>query len=347
MASISPWITNDKFEPTADAAPTADAYSQQAAHTGWQPVKPFTSHPSQSQYSTSSRLYCRLTPVHTAATGSQPTPLLAEATSFVASSAGSSIAPPGPSSHGETYQCDSGLDLAAGAEVVVINGREVTIQPGQTILQAATLAGVRVRSHEFRKPHRAPFGTMSRLHYHSAAANDADSRSQDQAARPRAPPPEPDADVVVTINGRAVVIKPGQNIMDAAKQAGIRNIHQHPDQLPERSRFSTSSVAMCRAAPITAAKPPSTLATPASCATLASAMVATGHRPAAGAAAVLDAVQEPETVPQEPAASITINGRHVSFQPGQTILEAATAAGIYIPALCYHPRLPSAPGTCR
>lgn len=32
-----------------------------------------------------------------------------------------------------------------------------------------------------------------------------------------------------------------------------------------------------------------------------------------------------------------IDGREIPFEPGQTIMEAATAAGIYIPHLCYHP----------
>jgi formate dehydrogenase major subunit len=44
--------------------------------------------------------------------------------------------------------------------------------------------------------------------------------------------------------------------------------------------------------------------------------------------------------------SITINGQTVSARPGQTVLEAARAAGIDIPTLCHHPAL--APiGACR
>jgi len=44
--------------------------------------------------------------------------------------------------------------------------------------------------------------------------------------------------------------------------------------------------------------------------------------------------------------AITINGQKVSAQPGQTILQAAQAAGIDIPTLCHHPVL--APiGACR
>jgi len=35
--------------------------------------------------------------------------------------------------------------------------------------------------------------------------------------------------------------------------------------------------------------------------------------------------------------SIVIDGRHVAFSEGQTIIEAALAAGIYIPHLCYQP----------
>ena len=43
---------------------------------------------------------------------------------------------------------------------------------------------------------------------------------------------------------------------------------------------------------------------------------------------------------------LTINGQPVTAQSGQTILEAAQAAGIDIPVLCYHPSL-SAWGACR
>jgi predicted molibdopterin-dependent oxidoreductase YjgC len=35
----------------------------------------------------------------------------------------------------------------------------------------------------------------------------------------------------------------------------------------------------------------------------------------------------------------TINGREVKVSAGKTVLEAAQEAGIYIPALCYHPKL--------
>ncbi|TFG73256.1 MAG: 2Fe-2S iron-sulfur cluster binding domain-containing protein [Anaerolineales bacterium] len=43
---------------------------------------------------------------------------------------------------------------------------------------------------------------------------------------------------------------------------------------------------------------------------------------------------------------ITFNGKKVTAQSGQTILEAAQAAGVDIPVLCYHPDL-SAWGACR
>ena len=43
---------------------------------------------------------------------------------------------------------------------------------------------------------------------------------------------------------------------------------------------------------------------------------------------------------------LTINGQKVTAQSGQTILEAAQAAGIDIPTLCYHPAL-TAWGACR
>ncbi|MFP4499830.1 MAG: 2Fe-2S iron-sulfur cluster-binding protein [Candidatus Hydrogenedentota bacterium] len=44
--------------------------------------------------------------------------------------------------------------------------------------------------------------------------------------------------------------------------------------------------------------------------------------------------------------TIIIDGYHVPAAQGQTIMQAATAAGIYIPHLCYHPDLPPA-GHCR
>ncbi len=41
-----------------------------------------------------------------------------------------------------------------------------------------------------------------------------------------------------------------------------------------------------------------------------------------------------------------INGQTVTAEPGTTIMEAARAAGIHIPSLCYHPALESS-GACR
>src|SRR5512139_3832031 len=35
--------------------------------------------------------------------------------------------------------------------------------------------------------------------------------------------------------------------------------------------------------------------------------------------------------------TIVIDGVEVPFEPGQTVMEAAHAAGVYIPHLCYHP----------
>jgi len=35
--------------------------------------------------------------------------------------------------------------------------------------------------------------------------------------------------------------------------------------------------------------------------------------------------------------TITIDGKEIPFEAGQTIIEAATAAGVYIPHLCHHP----------
>jgi predicted molibdopterin-dependent oxidoreductase YjgC len=44
--------------------------------------------------------------------------------------------------------------------------------------------------------------------------------------------------------------------------------------------------------------------------------------------------------------NLTIDGRKVSAQPGQTILDVAQQSGINIPILCHHPLLP-AEGACR
>ena len=48
--------------------------------------------------------------------------------------------------------------------------------------------------------------------------------------------------------------------------------------------------------------------------------------------------------PEEP--TITIDGQQIPFQPGQTIMDAALAAKIYIPHLCYHPEF-KPHGSCR
>ncbi len=44
--------------------------------------------------------------------------------------------------------------------------------------------------------------------------------------------------------------------------------------------------------------------------------------------------------------TLTIDGIQIKGKPGQTILQAADDAGIYIPRLCYHPEL-CAHGSCR
>jgi len=41
-----------------------------------------------------------------------------------------------------------------------------------------------------------------------------------------------------------------------------------------------------------------------------------------------------------------LDGREIPFEPGQTIIEAAMAAGIYIPHLCWHPEFPPH-GSCK
>jgi predicted molibdopterin-dependent oxidoreductase YjgC len=43
---------------------------------------------------------------------------------------------------------------------------------------------------------------------------------------------------------------------------------------------------------------------------------------------------------------LTIDGRSVEAQPGQTVLEVARQNGVYVPALCYHPKTGKA-GRCR
>jgi len=44
--------------------------------------------------------------------------------------------------------------------------------------------------------------------------------------------------------------------------------------------------------------------------------------------------------------ALSVNGRGVEVEPGITLLDAARAAGVHIPALCYHPGLP-AHAVCR
>jgi [NiFe] hydrogenase diaphorase moiety small subunit len=44
--------------------------------------------------------------------------------------------------------------------------------------------------------------------------------------------------------------------------------------------------------------------------------------------------------------SFTLDGRDILFEPGQTILQAALAAGVYIPYLCFHPEF-RPHGSCR
>ena len=43
---------------------------------------------------------------------------------------------------------------------------------------------------------------------------------------------------------------------------------------------------------------------------------------------------------------LTIDGREIEAKAGQTVMEAALAAGIFIPYFCWHPQL-SVPGNCR
>lgn len=43
---------------------------------------------------------------------------------------------------------------------------------------------------------------------------------------------------------------------------------------------------------------------------------------------------------------ISVNGAHVEARPGETVIQACDAAGVYIPRLCHHPELKPA-GHCR
>ena len=51
-------------------------------------------------------------------------------------------------------------------------------------------------------------------------------------------------------------------------------------------------------------------------------------------------------MPGTKAVTVTINGRRVQAEEGQTILQACRVAGIEIPTLCYEPKL-SPYGACR
>ena len=44
--------------------------------------------------------------------------------------------------------------------------------------------------------------------------------------------------------------------------------------------------------------------------------------------------------------SFQLDGETVPFEPGQTVMQAALAAGHYIPHLCYHPEF-KPHGSCR
>ena len=71
---------------------------------------------------------------------------------------------------------------------------------------------------------------------------------------------------------------------------------------------------------------------------------ANGRRQAAaGATTVRDEQRRNARVDD---ATLTIDGQQVAAAPGTTVLEAALAAGIYIPHLCHHPDLKPV-GVCR
>src|SRR5689334_10647218 len=48
----------------------------------------------------------------------------------------------------------------------------------------------------------------------------------------------------------------------------------------------------------------------------------------------------------DPMPTLSVNGRAIPFEPGATILDAARAAGIDVPTLCWYPKLPTV-GNCR
>ena len=45
-------------------------------------------------------------------------------------------------------------------------------------------------------------------------------------------------------------------------------------------------------------------------------------------------------------ATFLLDGEEVPFEPGQTVIQAALAAGHYIPHLCYHPEF-KPHGSCK
>lgn len=53
-----------------------------------------------------------------------------------------------------------------------------------------------------------------------------------------------------------------------------------------------------------------------------------------------------DTTPEASALSFTLDGETIAYTAGQSILDAAHAAGKYVPHLCYHPEL-SPHGSCR
>lgn len=48
----------------------------------------------------------------------------------------------------------------------------------------------------------------------------------------------------------------------------------------------------------------------------------------------------------DPTQTFSLDGQEVELTPGQTVLQAALAAGVYIPSLCHHPEFPPH-GSCR
>ena len=44
--------------------------------------------------------------------------------------------------------------------------------------------------------------------------------------------------------------------------------------------------------------------------------------------------------------TFTLDGHEIPFEPGQTVVQAALAAGHYIPHLCYHPEF-QPHGSCK